>query len=62
MISLTLGVVLLAATIGLFLWGIPKNGQPSRIPDKWGLGAAFPILVMSMGIVGLIFAIKGIFP
>jgi hypothetical protein len=62
MISLALGVVLLAATVGLFLWGIPKNGQPSRIPNKWGLGAAFPILVMSLGIFGIILAIKGIFP
>ena len=62
MISLAFGIVLLAATVVLFLWGIPKNGQPSRIPDKWGLGAGFPILVMSLGIFGLILAIKGIFP
>jgi hypothetical protein len=62
MISLISGIVLLAATVWLFLWGIPKNGQPSRIPNKWGLGAAFPILVMSLGIFGIVLAIKGIFP
>jgi hypothetical protein len=62
MINLAIGAVLLVATGWLFVWGIPKDGQPSRIPSKWGMGTAFPIVLMLMGLGGCILVAKGIFP
>jgi hypothetical protein len=49
-------------TVALFQWGIPKEGQPSRVPNKWGLGTMFPIALMCLGLSGLVMVLKGIFP
>ena len=62
MLMISIGIVLLALTVALFMWGVPRGGQPSRVPNKWGLSAAFPIAVMCLGVFGFVFLLKGIFP
>jgi hypothetical protein len=62
MLMTSAGIGLLLTTVGLFYWGVPKNGQPSRVPDKWGLGIAFPIVLLCTGIFGIVFLLKGFFP
>jgi hypothetical protein len=62
MINLAAGLLLLATTVGLFLWVTPKEGQPSRVPDRWGLGTMVPILILCLGIAGCVLVAKGIYP
>jgi hypothetical protein len=62
MLMISIGIVLLALTVTLFMWGVPRGGQPSRVPTKWGLSTAFPIAVMCLGVFGFVFLLKGIFP
>jgi hypothetical protein len=62
MLLTTAGIGLLLITVALFYWGVPKNGQPSRVPDKWGLGLIFPILLLCTGIFGIILLLKGLYP
>lgn len=62
MVNLAIGLVLMVASVAAFRWGIPKDGQPSRVPNKWGLGVAFPILVMVGMLAGFILFAKGLFP
>jgi len=62
MLLTSAGIGLLLITVALFYWGVPKDGQPSRVPNKWGLGLAFPIILLSTGIFGIVFVLKGFFP
>jgi hypothetical protein len=62
MVSVTAGIAILAGTVAAFFWGIPKNGMPSRVPNKWGIGAAFPILVMCAAVLGIVLVTRGIYP
>jgi hypothetical protein len=62
MLMILIGVVTLVVTVVLFRWGVPKDGQPSRVPNKWGLGTMFPIALMCLGLSGLVLVLKGIFP
>jgi len=62
MLLILSGLVLLIITFYLFRWGIPKAGHPSPVPTKWGLATAFPMLLMSTGIIGLLLVLKGFFP
>jgi hypothetical protein len=61
MVMMLLGAVMLALTVVLFMWGVPRGGQPSPVPNKWGLGTAFPIALLCLGIFGLVFLLKGFF-
>ena len=61
-LEIVVGIALLILTVVLFMWGVPKGGKPSRVPDKWGMGTAFPIIVMCSGVFGIVFLLKGIFP
>jgi hypothetical protein len=61
MLLIVSGTVLLVITVFLFRWGVPKAGNASPVPTKWGLATAFPILLMSTGIIGLLLVLKGIF-
>jgi hypothetical protein len=56
------GVLLLLLTVLLFMWGIPRGGKPSPVPNKWGLASAFPIFLLATGTMGIVFLLKGIFP
>lgn len=62
MLAIAIGIILLGATTVLARWGMPREGRPSPVPNKWGMGAGFPMLIMSMGIFGLILVLKGVFP
>jgi hypothetical protein len=62
MTLIILGVLLLVACGVLFKWAIPKDGQPSPITQKWGMGTMLPIVVMCLGFGGIILVIKGMFP
>jgi hypothetical protein len=62
MINLVIGIVLLALTVYLFMQVIPKEGRPSRIPDKWGLPTAVSIAVLCLGVTAIVFVAKGMFP
>jgi hypothetical protein len=63
MISLIIiGIVLLAATVFLFVKAVPKEGQPSRIPDKWGLPTLIPIGLLCLGTAAIVLIAKGMFP
>jgi hypothetical protein len=53
---------LMVAAVAGYYWGIPKNGETNRVPDKWGLGVVFPILVMVGAIGGIVLAVKGFYP
>jgi hypothetical protein len=59
MLMILIGAVLLALTVALFVWGVPRDGQPSRVPNKWGLATAFPIALMCLGVFGLVVLLKG---
>jgi hypothetical protein len=59
-LEIVVGIALLILTVVLFMWGVPKEGKPSRVPDKWGMGTAFPIIVMCSGVFGIVFLLKGI--
>jgi small-conductance mechanosensitive channel len=61
MVSLLLGIILFAGAIAAFVWATPKDGKPSRIPNKWGMGTAFPILVMAVALLGFILVAKAVF-
>jgi hypothetical protein len=62
MAMISIGIGLLVLTVVLFRWGVPRNGQPSRVPNKWGLSTAFPIAVMCLGVFGLCFCSKDFSP
>jgi uncharacterized membrane protein YidH (DUF202 family) len=61
-----LGAILLAVSIVLFVWAVPKyamathdaeNGEPT----SRGLSALLPFAVMCLGFAGLVFVLKGLF-
>ncbi|MBM3527653.1 MAG: hypothetical protein FJX62_06145 [Alphaproteobacteria bacterium] len=56
------GIGLITATVAGYLWGVPKEGEASRVPNKWGLAVAFPNLLMAGAIVGIVLTIKGFYP
>jgi hypothetical protein len=62
MLLLLSGVVLLVITVMLFRWGVPRSGQPSPVTTRWGLATAFPMLVMTTGVIGFVLMLKGFFP
>jgi hypothetical protein len=62
MLMILIGAAMLALTVALFMWGVPRGGRPSPVPNRWGLGTAFPIAVMCLGVFGLVFLLKGVFP
>lgn len=62
MLLISAGIGLLLITVVLFYWGVPKNGQPSRVPNKWGIGLMFPIVLLATGIFGMIALLKGLYP
>jgi hypothetical protein len=60
MLNAIIGSVLLLATIVLYVWVLPKEGQPSRLPNKWGLTILLPIAIAGFGISGLMLLAKSI--
>ena len=62
MVNIAIGIVLLIATVLLFMWAVPRGGQPSRVPEKWGLGTAVPLVILCLGVAGCLFIAKGFFP
>lgn len=58
MIYLVTGSVLLLATIVLYVCVLPRDGQPSRIPNKWGLATMLPIFITCLGVAGLLLIAK----
>ena len=60
MTTLITGIILLLATAGLFVWGLPTEGQPSPIPNKWGIPTLLPIVISCLGIAGLLLIAKSV--
>jgi hypothetical protein len=61
MISLILGVIFLILTVVLFVKVMPKEGRPSRIPDKWGLPTLVSIAILCLGVAGIVLVAQGVF-
>lgn len=62
MFNVIIGSVLLLATVVLYVWVLPKEGQPSWLPNKWGLTTLIPIVITGTGITGLMLLAKSILP
>jgi hypothetical protein len=60
MINVVVGGVLLATTAGLVAWSIPKDGQSSPIPSKWGLPWLVPTGIVCFAIGGLVFLARAL--
>lgn len=58
MIYLIAGSVLLLATVVLYVWVLPRDGQPSRLPNKWGLVTMLPVFITCLGVAGLVLIAK----
>jgi hypothetical protein len=56
------GVGLMAATVAGYFWGVPKDGETSRVPSKWGLAIMFPNLLMAGAIAAIVLMVKGAYP
>jgi len=54
------GGALLLATVILYVWVLPKEGQPSWLPNKWALPTLIPIVITGTGIGGLMLLAKSI--
>lgn len=61
MTNVTIGIVLIVVSIGLFVW-LPPEGKTSSGPSSWGGGTVLPILIICLGIVGTIFVVRGVYP
>jgi hypothetical protein len=61
LIYLVIGVVVVVAAWALLRWLAPKEGEPRRIPDKWGLGTAVPMAILTLGVAGVLFIAKAFF-
>jgi hypothetical protein len=53
MVNLIAGIILLLITLVLCIWARPRNGEPTRIPDKWGMAMLFPVAVLGLSIAGV---------
>ena len=62
MVSLVIGVVLLAASVFLFRMAMPKDGEPTRIPDKWGLPTMTAVAILCLGVTAIVLIAKGMMP
>lgn len=54
------GAAMTLAAPFLLNWGVPKEGEPSRLPDKWGLPLIFPYIVACLLLGGIVVAALGI--
>ena len=57
----TTGTLMLSATVALYLWGVPKPDEESRVPRRWGMRTLFPILLTCLGVAGFLILTKGLF-
>jgi hypothetical protein len=55
-----IGGALLLATAILYVWVLPKEGEPSWLPNKWALPTLLPIVISGTGIAGLMLLAKTI--
>ena len=60
MTTLIIGIILMLAAAALFVWALPTEGTPSRVPDKWGIPTLLPIGTMCLGIAGLLLIAKSV--
>jgi TRAP-type C4-dicarboxylate transport system permease small subunit len=61
-----LGAILLAVSIVLFVWAVPKYAMTAHESENGettsqGLSAFLPFVVMCLGFAGLVFVLKGLF-
>jgi hypothetical protein len=61
-----LGAILLAVSVALFLWAVPKYAMAEHESENGratsqGLSALLPFAVMCLGFAGLVFVLKGLF-
>jgi amino acid permease len=61
-----LGVILLAVSVVLFVWTVPKYATAAHEAENGettsrGLSALLPFAVMCLGFAGLVFVLKGLF-
>jgi len=61
MISLIIGIVLLVASVVLFRLAIPREGKPSRIPDRYGLPTVVAIAILCLGTTAIVLIAQGMF-
>jgi hypothetical protein len=60
MLNAIIGGALLLATAILYVWVLPKEGEPSWLPNKWALPTLLPIVISGTGIAGLMLLAKTI--
>jgi len=54
------GSVVLLATIVLYAWVLPKEGQPKWLSNRRGLATLLPIAITCFGIAGFTLLTKSI--
>jgi hypothetical protein len=59
-VNVVVGAALLVTTAALVAWSIPKDGQPSPIPSKWGLPWLVPTGIVCFAIGGLVFLARAL--
>jgi hypothetical protein len=60
MTNLIIGIILVLAAAGLFVWALPGDGTSNRVPDKWGLPTLLPIITTCLGLAGLLLVAKSV--
>jgi hypothetical protein len=60
MLNAIIGGALLLATVILYVWVLPKEGEPSWLPNKWALPTLLPIIITGTGIAGLMLLAKSV--
>ena len=57
----TTGIVMLCVTVALYIWGVPRPDEESRVPQRWGMRTLFPSFIICLGVTGFLLLVKGVF-